>query len=188
MNPWQILEIAPTNDKTQIKRAFAKKLKENPPDKDASLYQQIREAYNAALRLSEYVSDEDEADEDDVFEQEEVAQAEEAESTEAEESSEDENFDSDAEADYDPADDLLSEKQPSSQAFDMAEIQKLRDSMQTTENARTLSDIAGDFTVKNWHFNEEADYSFAVKLFFWIKFPVYITALIFLIVWMVSSK
>lgn len=197
MNPWQILEIAPTNDKTQIKRAFAKKLKENPPDKDASLYQQIREAYNAALRLSEYVAAGEYEDDEEVPESKSEFNPEAKESGDdssesyetssigetknSESAVESDDVDSDSEDVYDPDEDFFAEKESSS-SLDISEIARLRESLNTSDNARSLSDIAGIFPVKNWHFNEEADYSFAMKLFFWMKFPVYISALIFLII------
>ncbi|MBQ9909344.1 MAG: J domain-containing protein [Treponema sp.] len=69
MSCWEILGIEPTDDKKQIKIAFAKKLKENPPDKDARIYQQIREAYNNALAESVYIGEE-ESNDDEVEEEE----------------------------------------------------------------------------------------------------------------------
>ncbi len=69
MSCWEILGIEPTDDKKQIKIAFAKKVKENPPDKDARIYQQIREAYNNALAESVYIGEEE--SNDDEFEEEE---------------------------------------------------------------------------------------------------------------------
>lgn len=58
MNPWQILGIEPTTDKVLIKKAFAVKVKENPPDKDPQKYQEIREAYNNALAFVKFVQSE----------------------------------------------------------------------------------------------------------------------------------
>lgn len=69
MSCWEILGIEPTDDKKQIKIAFAKKVKENPPDKDARIYQQIREAYNNALAESVYIGEE-ESNDDEVEEEE----------------------------------------------------------------------------------------------------------------------
>lgn len=207
MNCWQILKIKPTNDKTQIKRAFAKCVKENPPDKDAAVYQQIREAYSAALKFSEYIDDEDENDETEY--EESAVKVESSEDGDSEESEEDEDSSEDYddeeddseyedyeddedyeedEEEFDEEDELLAEKEPLTQSVDMAEIQKLRESMQNTENARSLSEIAGEFDVRNWHFSEDADYSCTLKFIYWIKIPVFVVSLILLIVWMVSSK
>lgn len=169
MSCFEILGIVPTNDKTEIKRAFAKKVKENPPDKDAALYQQIREAYTEALREADYI-DEYYSDSDD---------------TESASLDFDNNdFDiGEQETDdktkpvntyFDGNEALLEEEVVSPHSIDIAEIAKLRDSMQTADNARTLSDIAGYFKVRNWYFSEGADQSFLVKFLFWLKFPIWI--------------
>ena len=50
MDPYKILGIDPSAQKIDIKKAFAKLLKENPPEKDAEKYQQIREAYEQAIK------------------------------------------------------------------------------------------------------------------------------------------
>lgn len=50
MNHWQILDMAATHDIVAVKRAYAKRLKQTRPDDDAAAYQQLREAYDAALR------------------------------------------------------------------------------------------------------------------------------------------
>ena len=50
LNPWEILGIEPTSDKVLIKMTFAKLVKENPPEKDAAKYQEIREAYQQATQ------------------------------------------------------------------------------------------------------------------------------------------
>ncbi len=49
---WEILGIPPTDDKVKIKKAFAAQLKLNPPDKDAGMYQKIRQAYTDAVNSS----------------------------------------------------------------------------------------------------------------------------------------
>ena len=49
---WKILGIPPTDDKVKIKKAFAAQLKLNPPEKDALMYQKIREAYTEAVSSS----------------------------------------------------------------------------------------------------------------------------------------
>ena len=47
--PWDELGIEPTADAVDIKRAYAKRLKNTRPDDDAAAYQLLREAYDAAL-------------------------------------------------------------------------------------------------------------------------------------------
>ncbi|WP_227428748.1 hypothetical protein [Psychrobacter sp. I-STPA6b] len=46
---WEILAIEPTTDKNLIKRAYAKQLKDNKPDKNPTGFRQLREAYETAL-------------------------------------------------------------------------------------------------------------------------------------------
>lgn len=62
MNCWQILQIAPTSDTKTIRKAYAKLLKTTRPDDDAAAYQNLREAFDEALRLAPY-QDEDESPE-----------------------------------------------------------------------------------------------------------------------------
>lgn len=50
MDYWKILGIKPTSDKALIKKAFAQKVKINPPSKDAQKYQELREAYDWAMK------------------------------------------------------------------------------------------------------------------------------------------
>lgn len=52
MDYWKILGIKPTSDKALIKKAFAQKVKVNPPSKDAQKYQELREAYDWAMKYS----------------------------------------------------------------------------------------------------------------------------------------
>lgn len=68
MNCWEILGIEPTSDERAIRRAYAKLLKSTRPDDDAAAYQNLRQAFDDALAVAPYVSD-DEEDEafDDVF-------------------------------------------------------------------------------------------------------------------------
>ena len=73
---WTILAIEPTVDKNLIKRAYAKQLKDNKPDKNPTGFRQLREAYemalanlaNAELLAKYYVEDENEecADKSDI--------------------------------------------------------------------------------------------------------------------------
>lgn len=50
MNPYKILGVEKSATKVDIKKAFAKLVKENPPEKDPQKYQLIREAYEQALK------------------------------------------------------------------------------------------------------------------------------------------
>lgn len=53
MNIWQILDIAPTEDESEIRRAYARQLKKNRPDTDPTGYQRLREAFDDAKRLAQ---------------------------------------------------------------------------------------------------------------------------------------
>ena len=100
-------------------------------------------------------------------------------SNESEESESEE--DSDEEDDYDLDEDFFSEKETSSLSFDMSEIQKLRDSMQGTGNAHTLSEILGAFTVKHWRFSpfKRTPFFFTALLFFQIALGIYVISRLF---------
>ncbi len=55
---WDVLGLAPTADVVAIKRAYARRLKVTRPDDDAQAYQNLREAYDAALVLARHVAPE----------------------------------------------------------------------------------------------------------------------------------
>ncbi|HKS34698.1 MAG TPA: J domain-containing protein [Enterobacteriaceae bacterium] len=48
MSIWQTLDIAPTRDTAEIRRAYARRLKECRPDRDPTGYQALREAFDEA--------------------------------------------------------------------------------------------------------------------------------------------
>lgn len=52
MSIWQTLDIAPTRDAAEIRRAYARQLKQCRPDRDPVGYQQLREAFDEAKRLA----------------------------------------------------------------------------------------------------------------------------------------
>lgn len=52
MSIWQTLDIAPTRDEAEIRRAYARRLKTCRPDRDPEGYQQLREAFDEAKRLA----------------------------------------------------------------------------------------------------------------------------------------
>lgn len=54
MNCWDILGIQPTSDEREIRRVYAKKLKNTRPEDDAEGYQALRAAFDQALELAPY--------------------------------------------------------------------------------------------------------------------------------------
>ena len=62
MDCWARLGIAETADKREIKRAYAKLVKQYGPEDDAAAFQAIREAYDLALALAEYAQRENAQD------------------------------------------------------------------------------------------------------------------------------
>lgn len=63
---WDVLGIEPTNDERAVKRAYARLLKQNRPDKDPKAFQELRDAYEWCLRATRW-SDYDDASGDDEF-------------------------------------------------------------------------------------------------------------------------
>ena len=193
MNCWKILGIEPTDDKGKIKRAFAKKVKENPPDADSKIYQCIREAYNQAMSGNYFYASRDDDEDDGAFDEDDEPDWEENEGSG--DNSCDDDFDEDSDESESDDDDfgdsilddegLDSEEIPKSH-INIEEISRMRENMHY-ENARSLSDIAGFFTVKNWYFSETAEESFLLRFIFFMHIPVFIAAIVILIVLVVSK-
>lgn len=57
MNPWNILGIQATSDEREIKRAYARRLKTTRPEDDPQAFQDLRDAYEATLRLARFASE-----------------------------------------------------------------------------------------------------------------------------------
>ncbi len=49
---WNALGIEPTSDEREIKRAYARRLKEQRPDEDPRAFQELREAYEGRVAAS----------------------------------------------------------------------------------------------------------------------------------------
>ncbi|GFZ30089.1 hypothetical protein CSC2_06150 [Clostridium zeae] len=52
MSMWQVLEIEPTGEVKEIKRAYARKLKRTNPEDDPEGFQVLKEAYDSCLRYA----------------------------------------------------------------------------------------------------------------------------------------
>ncbi|WP_019535064.1 J domain-containing protein [Paenibacillus ginsengihumi] len=73
---WKILGIDPTEDQSQIRKAYARMLKKYHPEDDPEGYQRLREAFDEAMRLAKqglvfFDDDDDDYDEDKELEENE---------------------------------------------------------------------------------------------------------------------
>ncbi len=62
---WDVLGIEPTSDERAVKRAYARLLKQNRPDKDPKAFQELRDAYEWCLRATKWSDYDDEFDDDE---------------------------------------------------------------------------------------------------------------------------
>ncbi|NCI15738.1 J domain-containing protein [Cronobacter muytjensii] len=66
MDAWSLLGLEPTKDKSALRRAWAKVVKQHRPDQDPQMYQRLREAYEAAQRYQEEEDLDDATDGDEA--------------------------------------------------------------------------------------------------------------------------
>ncbi|MES3023931.1 MAG: J domain-containing protein [Pseudomonadota bacterium] len=54
MTPWTILNMAASSDEREIKRAYARRLKTTRAEDDPAAFQELNDAFQAALRMAQY--------------------------------------------------------------------------------------------------------------------------------------
>lgn len=67
MSMWEILNISPTVDEKEIRRAYARQVKKYRPDSHPEEYQQLREAFEDAKQYALYASFDECEDDNDVI-------------------------------------------------------------------------------------------------------------------------
>jgi len=107
-NTWNILDIEPTKDLAEIKRAYAKKLKKCRPEEDLDGFQELRDAFEEAkwYSSSDYTYFEEELEEPDSQEELDFLDDEDSLTDDGDEIEFDETFD-----DYDEEEDLPDNKE-----------------------------------------------------------------------------
>lgn len=55
MNAWEVLEIEPTSDKKEIKKAYARLLKQYHPEENPEEFKQIQAAYQQCLHQDQEI-------------------------------------------------------------------------------------------------------------------------------------
>ncbi|KEQ27460.1 J domain-containing protein [Paenibacillus tyrfis] len=97
MRMWEILGIDPTHEVSAIKKAYAAKLKIHHPEDDPAGYQQLREAYDQAIKLAKRQQKQTSRsnEEPEVFETLDVRQEDGSEAEDIAEHEEDELYDED---------------------------------------------------------------------------------------------
>lgn len=66
MSMWEILDITPTVDEKEIRRAYARQVKKYRPDSHPEEYQQLREAFEEAKQYAMYASFDESEDDDEL--------------------------------------------------------------------------------------------------------------------------
>ena len=65
--PWKLLQIAPTSDEREIRRAYARILKTRQHEDDPDFFQKLRLAYERALERARWAAENEGAENDDIL-------------------------------------------------------------------------------------------------------------------------